>query len=190
MYALTGHRVVVVPEDIERFNGTWPCSKIPMFDPIVFEFSSSGDLVDVTLLTMETVPDPVDRIRDSDGPEWVALATDAQAFCWAHRNDSTLRTSPYVVHCEQCAEDGHRKTATVYYGASETRDNGGVSFFNGFHCDEHSRDAQDFCQGGDTHTYSSEPAYQGYAHLDDMGCACVLCRAETDAHAAEQRPAA
>ncbi len=57
-------RVTVSADEVDEFNRRWPCSTLD--GPYSFTFDSHGDLVDMS--------------GKGDGPEHVALSTDAQNY--------------------------------------------------------------------------------------------------------------
>ncbi len=62
-----GFRVVVTVNGVECFKASWPCSRLKV-QPIVFEYASNGDLVDIGWS------------NQPDGEDLLALSQDAQEF--------------------------------------------------------------------------------------------------------------
>ena len=62
-----GFRVVVTASGVYSFRAAWPCSHLKE-QPIVFEYASNGDLVDIGWS------------NQPDGPDLLALSQDAQEF--------------------------------------------------------------------------------------------------------------
>lgn len=62
-----GFRVVVTANGVGAFKSSWPCSRLKE-QPIVFEYASNGDLVDIGWS------------NQPDGDDLLALSQDAQEF--------------------------------------------------------------------------------------------------------------
>jgi hypothetical protein len=92
---LTGNYSVVATEcAVGSFVARWPCNGIPQhksggYYPIRFEFSSGGDLIDLS-------PDP-EAIAPNCGSAMLALSQDAQEF--AESAIARRRNIPEVQSC-------------------------------------------------------------------------------------------
>ncbi len=79
MTILSIRTVLVIEDDLDTFKASWPCNHIPDGICVAFEYSSNGDLVDISWFDADTGLD-IAEPEGMDEAAILALSQDAQAY--------------------------------------------------------------------------------------------------------------